>query len=169
MVPALFLSYARMSSSLRLLAFFWCLLVIAPAEAKTMGDGLRAYDGGRYAEAVRIWQKLATAGNVDALTALAGLYISAPPGVPYAPVDAARLYRQAAMRGDPVAQMNLGDFYVSGTGVDRDLGQAAFWLKRAAEQGYQWARERLSEITPEMSAGDRGRMAELEAAWRGKN
>lgn len=142
------------------------VLLASPVSGETMGDGLQAYDGGRYAAAVAIWTRLAKAGNVDAQTALAGLYISAPPGVEYAPEMAARLYRDAALQGDAVAQMNLGDFYAKGQGVTRDLAQAAFWLQLAAEQNFQWAADRRAEIAKTMSQTDLTRSAELVKEWR---
>ncbi len=44
------------------------------AAADTLADGLAAFDGGDYREAVRIWRSLADRGDDLALVALAGLY-----------------------------------------------------------------------------------------------
>ena len=44
-------------------------------------------------------------------------------------------YRQAADNGVAFAQHNMGVFYEHGTGVRRDLVEAASWYRKAAEQG----------------------------------
>ncbi len=129
-------------------------------------DGLRAYDGGRYAEAAMVWGRLAKAGDIDAQTALAGLYISAPPGIAYSPAKAVSLYRQAAKQGDPIAQMNLGDFYAKGVGVSIDFAKSAFWLRRAANKDYDWAAKRLRQIEPKLTKADRAEVTRLTVEWR---
>lgn len=43
-------------------------------------------------------------------------------------------WRPAAIAGDPDAQYNLGQAYKLGRGVTRDLDQALYWYKRAADQ-----------------------------------
>ena len=40
-----------------------------------------------------------------------------------------------AKRGDTLAQSSLGDYYYKGIGVDKDYDQAAYWYRKAAEQG----------------------------------
>jgi TPR repeat protein len=40
-----------------------------------------------------------------------------------------------AERGDAQAQLTLGSYYASGSGVTRDLSKAAKWRRKAAEQG----------------------------------
>ena len=40
-----------------------------------------------------------------------------------------------AKRGDTLAQCSLGDYYYKGIGVDKDYDQAAYWYRKAAEQG----------------------------------
>src|SRR6266567_2991323 len=44
--------------------------------------------------------------------------------------------RQAAERGDSVAQGRLGYLYMNGKGVPQDYGEAARWYRKAAEQGH---------------------------------
>ena len=128
--------------------------------------GLRAYGGGRYAEAAAVWERLAKAGEIDAQTALAGLCISAPPGIAYFPRKAASLYRQAAEQNDPASQMNLGDFYARGVGVSIDWAKATFWHGRAANKDYDWAAERLRQVEPKLTIADRAEVARLTAEWR---
>ncbi len=41
----------------------------------------------------------------------------------------------AAQLGHHMSQLNLGNFYASGTGVKRDLAKAAHWYKKAYKNG----------------------------------
>jgi uncharacterized protein len=41
----------------------------------------------------------------------------------------------AAQLGHHMSQLNLGNFYASGTGVRKDLGKAAHWYKKAYKNG----------------------------------
>jgi TPR repeat protein len=43
--------------------------------------------------------------------------------------------RPHARRGDPLAQLTLGNMYKNGLGVDKDVAQAARWYYKAAIQG----------------------------------
>jgi hypothetical protein len=45
--------------------------------------------------------------------------------------------------GDAEAQYNLGVMYDQGASVDRDLGKAASWYRKAAEQGFLDAQTNL--------------------------
>ena len=74
------------------------------------------------------------------------------------PRAAARWFRAAAEQGDPVGQLNLGDLYSRGLGVERDLVEAYVWFSRAAAQGRRWPRARLEALEASMTA------AQLEAA-----
>ncbi len=51
-------------------------------------------------------------------------------------VSHATAVRQAAERGDSVAQGRLGYLYMNGKGVPQDYGEAARWYRKAAEQGH---------------------------------
>ena len=59
---------------------------------------------------------------------------------------AAELYRQAAEKGHPVAQLKLGGMYEDGVGVAEDLKSAAGWYLKAAEQGNGAAQLRLGAM-----------------------
>ena len=52
-------------------------------------------------------------------------------------------YRKAAEQGDADAQYNLGVCYANGYGLQKDLTQAMFWFRKAADQGHAKAREAL--------------------------
>jgi TPR repeat protein len=49
--------------------------------------------------------------------------------------NAYKRFRQAAMKGDPIAQNNIGRMYADGRGVDQDSGKAVQWFTSAAKQG----------------------------------
>ena len=138
-----------------------CLVLCAPVTSVVAGDaaqsdlqaGLEAYDGGRLKEAVTHFRRAADCGDQEALVVLAGLTLEGS-GLPADPAEAARLYRLAAEAGHPVAQLNLGELYSRGRGVERDLVQAHLWLSRAAAQGRQWPRQRLVQIERFMTPGE---------------
>ena len=50
--------------------------------------------------------------------------------------EAASLQRAAAEQGDADAQLKLGRFYFSGSGVPQDDAEGARWVRLAAEQGH---------------------------------
>ena len=52
---------------------------------------------------------------------------------------ALRLWGQAAQRGDPVAQYNIGLLHAFGLGVAKDPETAAAWYRKSADQGYDKA------------------------------
>jgi len=43
-------------------------------------------------------------------------------------------YTIAAQHGDPISQYNLGVMYKDGKGVNKDIGEAIFWLEKASNQ-----------------------------------
>ncbi|MDT9091696.1 tetratricopeptide repeat protein, partial [Escherichia coli] len=45
------------------------------------------------------------------------------------------LYRQAAQAGDAFGQYRLGEVYLRGAGVKRDLHEAFHWMELAAKNG----------------------------------
>ncbi len=55
-------------------------------------------------------------------------------------------FRDAAMAGDPAAQVALAGLYHYGEGVTRDLARAANWYARAAEQGDAVAQANLAAL-----------------------
>lgn len=54
--------------------------------------------------------------------------------------------RQAAMRGEPVAQVEVASRFAAGQGVGRDLQQAFYWYGRAAAQGQAVAQFRFAAL-----------------------
>ena len=53
------------------------------------------------------------------------------------------IFRPIAIKGDPDAQVNLGNLYMRGLGVAQDYGLAAVWYEKAARQGHVTAQEKL--------------------------
>ena len=129
------------------------ILAGGSAVAETMADGLAAFDGGDYPEAVRIWRSLADGGDDLALVALAGLYRTGT-GVGQDIAAAARLYRAAANRGNTDAQLNLGELLGGEFGIARDPVAAYMWLSLAAAQGRDWADRRRHRIARDMSRAE---------------
>ena len=54
---------------------------------------------------------------------------------------------KALRNGDVGAEYNLGLNYFEGEGLTLDKGLGRYWLRRAAERGYDRAREYLKEHT----------------------
>lgn len=54
-------------------------------------------------------------------------------------------FNQSAQQGDAKAQAWLGYLYLNGEGVDKNIQQANYWYKLAAEQGEEEALEYLAE------------------------
>ena len=143
------------------------LAMAGSAFADDLGDGVEAFDGGDYRDALAAWTRAADAGNTQAMSAIANLHRQGL-GVRADPVRAAAWYRRAADRGDAVGQLTLGDMYAGAAGVARDPVAAYVWLGLAAGQGHAWAAERRDEIGRALSADDRARAEARVRGWRAK-
>lgn len=60
---------------------------------------------------------------------------------------------QAAMLGHPPAQLQLGEFYKTGQGVDQNLSDARTWFRRAANGGNVLAMHRIGVMTARGEGG----------------
>jgi hypothetical protein len=118
-----------------LLAALLTIAPLAPAAEDDYEAGKRAYLAGEHAEALRIWQPLADAGNKFAQFSLGSLYFE---GVGVAKNDdaSAKWFQLAAEQGYAPAQFNLGNAYKHGQGVAQDDAKAADWWRKAAEQEF---------------------------------
>ncbi len=83
--------------------------------------------------------------NPRALTARADALRVASPS-PTDLIDAARLYRVAALQGHAPAQNNLAYMYEKGIGLASDPAEAARWYRAAAEAGIDHAQHALGEL-----------------------
>jgi TPR repeat protein len=82
--------------------------------------------------------------------------------VPEDSTNAVRQCREGAERGDAKAQLELGDRLHSGTGLKRDLAQAAMWYRKSAEQGVADAQFALAMCYVTGSGVERDLMEALE-------
>ena len=144
---------------------------LVPGQSAFAGfaEGVAAYDGGDLRAAYEEWLPLAEAGDNRARVALAGLLESGAPGVPRDMAAAARWYQRAALDGDAIAQMNLGELYARGAGVPRDPVRALAWLSLAAAQGRRWAARRHAALADRLTSEQRAAAAALAETWRRKN
>lgn len=154
--------FRRLSAAWFAVAWF---SVVGVAQASDFADGLAAYDGGRYGEAVAAWTRAAETGNTQAMNALASL-LARGEGVAPDPAAAVRWYRRSAARGDPIGQMNLGDMLSRGVGVGRDPESAYLWLGLAGKQGKSWAANRQGEVGRKLTPDQRRRLESRIAVWK---
>jgi uncharacterized protein len=104
--------------------------------------GMKAYDKGDYATALREWRPLAEQG--DALTqSIIGSMYSRGEGVRQDDKEAIKWYRRAAEQGYAMGQFSLGVSYEEGRGVLQNNREAVKWYRRAAEQGNDRAQHNL--------------------------
>ena len=67
-------------------------------------------------------------------------------GIPEDESRAFELLDQAAKRGATRAQLAVGEMYEHGIATRKDPVMAAFWYRKAAEQGLDEARRRLDAL-----------------------
>jgi len=106
----------------------------ASFDAVTSLKAYAAYKAGNYLEAKRIWQGLAEKGNTTAMINLANMFQQGQ-GVTENQRHALSYVEEAAQLGDKRAQYELGTAYESGITLNRNIEQAAYWLKKSAENG----------------------------------
>jgi TPR repeat protein len=140
-------------------------MALAPALVGDLEDGMEAYDGGDYAQALAAWTRAAAAGRADAMTALAGLYENGT-GVARDSKTALIWYRRGARLGDVASQFNLGDMIARGQGQERDPVEASMWLGLAAAQGNLWAAERKRELDRTLTADQAAEADRRIGEWR---
>lgn len=61
-------------------------------------------------------------------------------------LQALRHFQVLAAQGHDAAQYNLGLMYLNGIGVPVDAGQARYWLRQSAGQGYVKAKGLLEKM-----------------------
>jgi TPR repeat protein len=110
--------------------------------------GLKAYNRGDYATALKEWQPLAEKGDANAEYNIGLLYATGH-GVQQDYKQAAGWYRKAADQGVAAAQFNLGVIYANGQGVAADPVQARKWFSKAARHGVAAADTGLADLYSE--------------------
>jgi len=117
-------------------------VTITKTLADTYNTGMRYYKAGDYRSAYSCFKKVADAGVVDAVIAIAEMYLDKRPGF----TDASqRLYwykRYARETGYPPAFGNVGDEYFNAG----KHYEAYRWYKPAADVGYGYAQYRTGYI-----------------------
>ena len=85
--------------------------------------------------ALAMMKELTALGHLPSQVNLGSLYIEGCGEIPADVTAGIRLTREAAEKGDPMAQANLGACCARGLGVEQDYGAAMQWYRKAAEQG----------------------------------
>jgi TPR repeat protein len=95
-------------------------------------------------------EKLAESGDLQAQKQMAQFYYD-----DHNPKKAYYWTRKVAKQGDVVSEYDLGLCFENGTGVDKDLQQAAVWYQKAADQSYVDAENNLGNMYEDGRGVDR--------------
>ena len=117
-------------------------LFFSPVSAQDFQKGLKAFQAGNYAAAIKEWKPLAEKGVSGAQINIGVMYEKGN-GFPQNYPEAIKWYRLAAEKGKAVAQNNIGYMYENGKGVLQDYSEAIKWYRLAAEQGDAYAQGSL--------------------------
>jgi uncharacterized protein len=129
-----------------LLPFTVVCTVAVAAWAGPLQDAQAAYDRGKYAIALELWQPLAEQGDPDAQAGLGNLHLGGY-GVARDEAAAMAWFRKAAEQGHANGQFSLAGLYYG----RKEYSPAALWYRRAAEQGNSLAQIRLARLYAEGS------------------
>lgn len=108
------------------------MAVAAPSFADGKA-GLKAYEQGDFATALREFMPLAEAGQASAQAAVGQMYLNGE-GVPQDAAQAAIWLEKAAEGGNARARYQIGNMYAAGMGVPADDMKASYYLIKAANQ-----------------------------------
>jgi len=114
-----------------------------------LASGIKAYYDGDYNRAFQFLAPLAEGGEPQAQVRVARMLLEArgtdrdKPRAIAMFSSALAPVQLAAREGGAWAQSDLADYYVDGFVIDKDLGSAAFWYRKAAQQGYAPAQTNL--------------------------
>jgi hypothetical protein len=106
----------------------------AAAAPPDITPGVKAYEKGDYATAVRVFKPAADKGQPDAQFNLGILY-SRGQGVGKDPEEAFKWLRLAADQGLPQAQFMVAQMREKGEGVAPNYAEAEHWYQLAADSG----------------------------------
>lgn len=120
----------------RLGALALFVMSATPSLADRFSNGVSAYERGRYVEAARYWEDVASGENHIAAQYNLGLLYEQGMGVRRNPGKAAHWYRLAAQQGYAPAQFNLGGLHHRGDGIPKNETEAVYWWAQAAQRGF---------------------------------
>lgn len=146
----------------------WCSLGVLSLGVALCADfavGVKAYEAGDYAGAVREWEPLAQAGNAAAQFNLGLLYYDGR-GLPQNYSEAAKWFERSANQGYAKAQHNLGAMYGTAKGVKRDYGAAYMWLSLCAAGGEPSCPDQRDLVAQKLSPAKLERAQRRAREWR---
>ncbi len=134
----MFATFTRYRKRLRLAAYSFIAVAllsgVLTVHAADFIEGVKAYDRGDYATALRIFRQFADQGDASAQSNL-GLMYGKGLGVTQDYKEAVKWYRKAADQGNTPAQYNLGTMYLNGWGVTQDYVVAIRLFRKAVNRG----------------------------------
>ncbi|MDR1660162.1 MAG: sel1 repeat family protein [Desulfovibrio sp.] len=136
-----------------------------PLSQELGAEALRAYEHGDFFRARDIWQKLAEAGDGQAMNNLGVLYDQGK-GLEEDSGRAVYWFEKAARAGHPAGMSNYGRMLESGRGIAENPQEAARWFDRAAREGQPEAQYNLGFLY-EQGRGVR-QDDRAAAAWYGR-
>jgi TPR repeat protein len=128
----------------RLIACILLCWVASPALADTAA-GVAAYEGGDYANALKLLKPEAEKGDAVAQVKY-GLMFAKGLGVSRNPAEAVPWFRKSAEQGNAEGQYALGVAYDVGDTGGIDRSQALVWYRKSAAQGFARAQYNLGHL-----------------------
>lgn len=119
---------------------------LTPAQHLAKSKGMRALKLEDFATAIDLLRPLADAGDPESQNAVGEMLTDGKKGVTIDTVEAAVLFRKAAIQGFAAGQVNLGLMLEHGQGVIRDEAEAARWYRRAALDGFAEGQFNLARL-----------------------
>jgi TPR repeat protein len=117
-----------------------------PSGAESLAEAQRYLDTRDFAKALPLLQKVADAGNTEAMLHLDWLYEFGTTGVAKDYGKAREYYQKAANAGNTGTMYRLGWLYEDGKGGAKDDGKAREWYQKAADAGDTNAKEALARL-----------------------
>jgi TPR repeat protein len=133
-------------------------------ETGDIESGVKAFDDGRYADALKWLSGAAKDGNADAEVTL-GLMYWYGSGVPKDYEHAMNLFQLSAAQGNGRAMNVIGYAYQNGIGALPDLAKAVSWYEKSAEKGERRGQNNLAILYSE-GVGVSKNLEKADALWR---
>jgi len=125
-----------MSVKISLLA---AMFVVTSAASASAADAELAYESGRFADALALFEERGLEGDVRAQELVGMMHLLGPnlfgKGVAADPARSATWFRAAALNGSATGQFVLAQMYRTGVGVPADAARAAALLAEATGKG----------------------------------